>query len=132
MVLEDKAAVVYGAGGSMGGAIARALADAGASIFLAGRNPQPLETLAEELRRAGGKAESAPPVDARRAADEAGHLGPIDQSLRARGGQGQHPGEQIDAKRFEELVERRERDRVALCKRGRPVVARSGRRRAPG
>ena len=59
MVLQGKVAIVYGAGGSMGGAIVRAFADAGASVFLAGRNRQTLETLAEEMRQAGRTAESA-------------------------------------------------------------------------
>jgi 3-oxoacyl-[acyl-carrier protein] reductase len=59
MLLDEKVAIVYGAGGSMGGAIARGFADAGASVFLAGRNVQTLETVAEEIRQAGRKAESS-------------------------------------------------------------------------
>jgi len=37
MMLKDKVAVVYGAGGSIGGAVARAFADEGARVFLTGR-----------------------------------------------------------------------------------------------
>ena len=37
MVLEDKVAVVYGAGGAIGGAVARAFADEGAQVFATGR-----------------------------------------------------------------------------------------------
>jgi 3-oxoacyl-[acyl-carrier protein] reductase len=37
MRLQDKHAVVYGAAGSMGGAVARAFAREGATVFLAGR-----------------------------------------------------------------------------------------------
>ncbi len=37
MELDGKVAVVYGAGGSMGGAIARAFGTAGATVMLAGR-----------------------------------------------------------------------------------------------
>ena len=59
MLLEGQRAIVYGGGGWMGGAIARAFADAGASVFLAGRNEQPLEAVAEEIRRSGGTAELA-------------------------------------------------------------------------
>jgi 3-oxoacyl-[acyl-carrier protein] reductase len=59
MLLEGKVAIVYGAGGSMGGAIARAFAGAGASVFLAGRNVQTLETVAEEMRQAGRTAASS-------------------------------------------------------------------------
>ena len=37
MLLEGKVAVIYGAGGSIGGAVARAFAREGARVFLAGR-----------------------------------------------------------------------------------------------
>ena len=37
MLLEDKNAVIYGGGGAIGGAVARAFAREGARIFLAGR-----------------------------------------------------------------------------------------------
>jgi NAD(P)-dependent dehydrogenase (short-subunit alcohol dehydrogenase family) len=37
MLLEDKNAVIYGGGGSIGGAVARAFAREGARVFLAGR-----------------------------------------------------------------------------------------------
>jgi 3-oxoacyl-[acyl-carrier protein] reductase len=37
MLLEDKNAVVYGAGGAIGGAVAQAFAREGAKVFLTGR-----------------------------------------------------------------------------------------------
>jgi 3-oxoacyl-[acyl-carrier protein] reductase len=37
MLLEDKNAVIYGAGGRIGSAVARAFAREGATVFLAGR-----------------------------------------------------------------------------------------------
>jgi 3-oxoacyl-[acyl-carrier protein] reductase len=37
MLLEGKNAVIYGGGGSIGGAVARTFASEGASVFLAGR-----------------------------------------------------------------------------------------------
>jgi 3-oxoacyl-[acyl-carrier protein] reductase len=37
MLLEDKNAVIYGAGGSIGGAVAQAFAREGTKVFLAGR-----------------------------------------------------------------------------------------------
>lgn len=40
-MLDDKAAVIYGAGGSTGGAVARAFASEGARVFLAGRTKVP-------------------------------------------------------------------------------------------
>ncbi|RVX42538.1 NAD(P)-dependent dehydrogenase (short-subunit alcohol dehydrogenase family) [Nonomuraea polychroma] len=60
MLLENKVAVVYGAGGSIGGAAARAFAREGARVFLAGRTPATLDKIAAEL----GGAAAAFVVDA--------------------------------------------------------------------
>jgi 3-oxoacyl-[acyl-carrier protein] reductase len=38
MILKDKVAVIYGAGGDVGSAVARAFAREGAKLFLSGRN----------------------------------------------------------------------------------------------
>ena len=38
MILKDKVAVIYGAGGAVGGAVARAFATEGANVFLTGRS----------------------------------------------------------------------------------------------
>ena len=59
MLLEAKNAVVYGAAGAVGGAVARAFAREGAHVFLAGRTAATLEALAGEIRAAGGKADFA-------------------------------------------------------------------------
>jgi 3-oxoacyl-[acyl-carrier protein] reductase len=59
MLLEDKNTVIYGGGGMVGGAVARAFAREGARVFLAGRTLESLEEVAEEIRSAGGVAESA-------------------------------------------------------------------------
>jgi 3-oxoacyl-[acyl-carrier protein] reductase len=87
VLLEDKNAVIYGAGGSIGGAVARAFAREGATVFLAGRTRARLDELARELRSAGGVAETAE-VDAldERAVDEhadavAAQAGAIDISF---------------------------------------------------
>jgi NAD(P)-dependent dehydrogenase (short-subunit alcohol dehydrogenase family) len=71
MLLEDKNAVIYGGGGSIGGAVARAFAREGAKVFLAGRTQVKLEEVAGQIRSAGGIAETAQ-VDAidGRAVDE--------------------------------------------------------------
>jgi 3-oxoacyl-[acyl-carrier protein] reductase len=59
MLLDGRNAVIYGAGGSIGGVAARAFAREGAKVFLAGRTRSTLDRLAEEIRAAGGAAESA-------------------------------------------------------------------------
>jgi NADP-dependent 3-hydroxy acid dehydrogenase YdfG len=58
VLLENKNAIVYGGGGSVGGAVARAFAREGARVFLAGRTLATLDKVAEEVR-AGGVAETA-------------------------------------------------------------------------
>ncbi|NGO12099.1 SDR family oxidoreductase [Streptomyces sp. HC44] len=91
MLLEEKVAVVYGAGGSIGGAAARAFAREGARVFLAGRTAAPLEAVAGDIRGAGGSAETAV-VDALDEAavdafvdDAAARAGRIDVSFNAIG-----------------------------------------------
>jgi len=71
VLLEDKIAVIYGGGGTIGGAVARAFACEGAHLFLAGRTLTKLNDVAEEIRSVGGVAETAQ-VDALdgRAVDE--------------------------------------------------------------
>ena len=53
MLLEDKTAVIYGGGGAVGGAVARAFADAGARVHLAGRSRARLEKVADDVGAAG-------------------------------------------------------------------------------
>ncbi len=59
MLLERKNAVIYGAGGAIGGAVARAFAREGARVFLAGRTHVPVAALAEEISAGGGLAQAA-------------------------------------------------------------------------
>lgn len=59
MLLENKNAVIYGGGGSIGGAVARAFAREGARGFLAGRTRAKLEAVAGQIRSLGGAAETA-------------------------------------------------------------------------
>ena len=59
MLLENKVAVVYGAGGSIGGAVARAFAREGAKVFLAARTQVSLNKVAEDIRSDGGSVETA-------------------------------------------------------------------------
>ena len=48
MMLENKTAVIYGAGGAIGGAVARAFAREGATLFLPGREVDALDEKAVE------------------------------------------------------------------------------------
>jgi 3-oxoacyl-[acyl-carrier protein] reductase len=57
MILTNKNAIIYGAGGSLGGAVAIALAAAGAIVYLTGRNKTSVQAIAEKIIKAGGKAE---------------------------------------------------------------------------
>ena len=59
MLLEGKNAVIYGGGGAIGGAAARAFAREGARVFLAGRTRAGLDKVAADIRGAGGTAETA-------------------------------------------------------------------------
>ena len=81
MLLEGKNAVVYGGGGKIGGAVARAFAREGATVHLVGRTAAPLDVVAGEIRAAGGAAETAT-LDA---LDEAA-VGAHADAVAARGG----------------------------------------------
>src|SRR5580765_3231900 len=59
MLLQNKNAVLFAAGGSVGGAIARNLAKAGAKVFLSNQRLEPVQKLVEEIIRDGGEAEAA-------------------------------------------------------------------------
>jgi len=56
VILEDKTAIIYGAGGAIGSAVTRAYAREGSTVHLAGRTSQTLERVAEEVREAGATA----------------------------------------------------------------------------
>ena len=59
MILKNKVAVIYGAGGAIGGAVARSFASEGARLFLTGRVQAPVEAVARDIISAGGAAEAA-------------------------------------------------------------------------
>jgi NAD(P)-dependent dehydrogenase (short-subunit alcohol dehydrogenase family) len=91
MSLEHKSAVIYGAGGAVGAAVARTFARDGARVFLTGRDQGVLDALAKEITAAGGAAETAR-VDAMDQATVESHLdsvvaeaGTIDISFNAIG-----------------------------------------------
>lgn len=59
MLLNAKQAVIYGGGGSIGGAVARAFAREAATVHLAGRTRATLERVADDICTAGGNAETS-------------------------------------------------------------------------
>lgn len=58
MILRDKNAIIYGAGGSLGGAVAKALARSGASLFLTGPHIASVQKVADEILSFGGRAQA--------------------------------------------------------------------------
>ena len=77
-MLQNKNAIIYGAGGSLGAAVAIALAGAGAKLFLTGRNRHSVQITADKILASGGKAE----VDVVDAMDEkaiSSHIGKVQQ-----------------------------------------------------
>lgn len=59
MMLKNKVAVLYGAGGAVGSAVARAFAREGAKLFLTGRHVASVESVAKDIAPAGGHTETA-------------------------------------------------------------------------
>jgi 3-oxoacyl-[acyl-carrier protein] reductase len=91
MLLNDKVAVIHGAGGAIGGAVARRFAREGARLFLGGHNLAPVEAVAKEIVVTGGEAKAAK-IDAldedsveQHAADIVRQAGRIDVVLNAIG-----------------------------------------------
>jgi NAD(P)-dependent dehydrogenase (short-subunit alcohol dehydrogenase family) len=72
-LLEGKNAIIYGGGGAIGGGVARTFAAHGATVFLAGRTPEPMAAVAADIAAAGGRCEVATvdALDARAVDDHA-------------------------------------------------------------
>ena len=58
-LLQGKNAIIYGAGGGIGGGVARTFAREGARVFLAGRTREKLDAVPKGITSAGGAAEVA-------------------------------------------------------------------------
>jgi NAD(P)-dependent dehydrogenase (short-subunit alcohol dehydrogenase family) len=90
--LEGQTALVTGGSGALGSTLARALAQAGASVVILGRRVDPCKRLAEEIQRDGGQAlglacDVLDRAALERAAEEvAGVFGPVDLLVNAAGG----------------------------------------------
>jgi NAD(P)-dependent dehydrogenase (short-subunit alcohol dehydrogenase family) len=73
MLLKDRTAIVYGGGGAVGGAVAKAFAREGARVFIAGHNETAMLGVADAIGSAGGRAEIGS-VDATDPASIEAHL----------------------------------------------------------
>jgi len=71
MLQANKTAVVFGGGGAIGSAVARAFAREGAHVFLAGRTTRALDAVANTIQTSGGTADVATVDALDRAAVEA-------------------------------------------------------------
>jgi NAD(P)-dependent dehydrogenase (short-subunit alcohol dehydrogenase family) len=58
MLLHDKTAVIFGAGGAIGSQVAREFAREGAAVYLSGQHLTPVENIAKEIRGSNGAAEA--------------------------------------------------------------------------
>ena len=87
MILQNKNAVIYGAGGSLGGATAKAFAAADAKVFLTGHKKDSVQKVADEIIAAGGKAEVdvVDGYDEKAITDHLKKVGPIHISFNAVG-----------------------------------------------
>src|SRR5262249_3681857 len=59
MIVKEKVALIFGAGGDVGGAVARAFPRDGAKLFLSGRHLPKVEAIAADIIGRGGVAEAA-------------------------------------------------------------------------
>ena len=57
MILQGKNAVIFGAGGSLGGSVAQTFAKSGAKVFLSGRTLESVQKVAEGIKADGGHAD---------------------------------------------------------------------------
>jgi len=79
-MLQGKTAVIYGGGGSIGGAVARAFAREGAHVHLTGRSLASVQPLAEEI---GAEPAEVDALDALAVDAHAHAIGPLDISFNA-------------------------------------------------
>ncbi len=76
MLLENKVAVIYGAGGAIGSAVARSFAREGAVVYLTGRHLESVRAVADDIVKNGGAADAAQ-IDALDETAVEGHLASV-------------------------------------------------------
>lgn len=85
MLLQYKTAVIYGAGGSLGGAVAKAFAGAGARVFLTGHRRASLSRLEDDLTHPAAGVDIVDAFDEAAVEAHLKKIGPIDISFNAVG-----------------------------------------------
>lgn len=110
-LLAGQAAIVTGGGTGIGRGIALELARAGSNVVLAGRRPEPLKAVAQEVERLGARA-FVQPTDVRewdevQALASAAHerFGRIDVLVNNAGGQFGSPFEKISEKGWRSVID---------------------------
>ena len=59
LLLHDKVAVIFGAGGAIGSRVAREFSHEGATVLLSGRRLDPVEKVLKDIRSSNAKADAA-------------------------------------------------------------------------
>jgi NAD(P)-dependent dehydrogenase (short-subunit alcohol dehydrogenase family) len=110
-LLRGKTTVITGGGTGLGRSMALRLAGLGADVGLLGRRPDPLREVAEEIRKAGGRA-AAVPCDIRDAAAVQAafdaveqELGPVNQLVNNAAGNFLSPSEDLSDGAFNAVVQ---------------------------
>jgi NAD(P)-dependent dehydrogenase (short-subunit alcohol dehydrogenase family) len=81
--LQGKTAIIYGAGGGIGGGVARKFASEGATIHLVGRTQDKLDAVAKDITANGGSAQAAAfdALDERAVDEHVEQVGTVDISF---------------------------------------------------
>ena len=110
-ILKERVAIVTGGGTGIGRAIALELAELGADVVVASRDPQHLEPTADEIRALGCRALAIPtdiriPAQVEALAEQTvAHLGKIDIHVNNAGGQYPGPAEELSVEGWRSVID---------------------------
>jgi NAD(P)-dependent dehydrogenase (short-subunit alcohol dehydrogenase family) len=106
-LLTDKTAAIYGAGGSIGGAVARTFAREGATVHLAGRTLPPLQAVADDIRATGGTAHNGTRTAFLTARAAARNMDGVAETLTREKLSAVNPGMDVDPQQIVAMIARR-------------------------